>query len=393
MRRQNKFPIKPIMIVLLIVLLGVMIYNSGVLVKIGLLKSGIPEDIGIRPDDPRVIEKVDESVDRGLVRRTVDELMGLITGKVKEGTIVIVTNDTAKTWGIENMTFEIKNAVTGEVMEQVVTNSEGVAKSSPLKYKRAYEIRQIETAFPYEASDETIVIEMKAPITEVKFEQRVEEQVKRYERDDSGSINVIESFVPVELIFQKPELPNGCEITSLTSALNYNGYPIDKVTLSDEFLPMRPFYRKDGKLYGPHPDEAFSGNPRDGSGFYVFAGPTAKAGNDYIKSVDGQHAITDLTGSSRETIIDYVEQGVPVVIWVTLDLGAPNFNYSWLLDDTGEEYPALLNLHCVVINGINGDQFSVMDPLAGNVSYDVNAFFESYESIGSRALVVLPLDN
>lgn len=393
MKRQNKFPIKPIMIVLLIVLLGVMLYNSGVLVSIGLMKSGIPEDIGIRADDPRVIEKVDESVDRSLVRRTVDELMGLITGKVKEGSIVIVTNDTAKTWGVENLTFEISNAVTGEVMELLVTNSDGVAKSSPLKYKRAYEIRQIETSFPYEASDETIVLEMKAQIMEIKFEQKVEEQVKRYERDSSGEINIVEAFVPVELIFQKPELPNGCEITSLTSALDFYGYSIDKVTLSDEFLPMRPFYRKDGKLYGPHPDQAFSGNPRDGSGFYVFAGPTAKAGNDYIKSVNGEHAITDLTGSSRETIIDYVEQGVPVVIWVTLDLGAPNFNYSWLLDDTGEEYPALLNLHCVVINGINGDQFSVMDPLAGNVSYEVNAFFESYESIGSRALVVLPLEN
>ncbi|MBE0451202.1 MAG: C39 family peptidase [Clostridia bacterium] len=393
MRRQNKFPIKSVLIALLIVLLGVMIYNSGVLVKIGLLKSGIPEDIGIRPDDPRVIEKVDESVDRGLVRRTVDELMGLITGKVKEGSIVIVTNDTAKTWGVEDMTFEIKNAVTGEVLEQVVTNSEGVAKSSPLKYKRAYEIRQIATAFPYESSDETIVLEMKSPIMEIKFEQRVEEQVKKYERDSNGNINVIEAFVPVELIFQKPELPNGCEITSLTSALNYNGYDIDKVTLSDEFLPMRPFYRKDGKLFGPHPDEAFSGNPRDGSGFYVFAGPTAKAGNDYIKSVNGDHAIKDLTGSSREAIIEYVKQGVPVVIWVTLELNPPNFNYSWQLENTGVEYKALLNLHSVLINGINGDQFNVMDPLKGNVEYDVTKLFESYESIGSRALVVLPLDN
>lgn len=393
MRRQNKFPIKPILIVLLIVLLGVMIYNSGVLVSIGLLKSDIPEDIGIRPDDPRVIEKVDETVDRGLVKSTVDELLGLITGKVKEGSIEIVASDTLKTWGVENMTFEIKNAVTGEVMEQVITNSEGVAKSGPLKYKRAYEIRQVVTAFPYEASEEKIILEMKAPIMQIKFEQRVEEQVKYYEQDSRGNIKVVEAFVPVELIFQKPELPNGCEITSLTSALNYNGYPIDKVTLSDEFLPMRPFYRKDGKLFGPHPDEAFSGNPRDGSGFYVFAGPTVKAGNDYIKSVGGEHVVTDLTGSSRAEIIRYVEQGVPVVIWVTLELSPPNFNYSWKLDDTGEDYQALLNLHCVVINGINGDQFNVMDPLRGNVEYDVNKFLESYESIGSRALVVSPLNN
>jgi uncharacterized protein YvpB len=393
MRRQNKFPIKPILILLLIVLLGVMIYNSGVLVSIGLMKSDIPEDIGIRPDDPRVIEKVDETVDRGLVKRTVDELMGLITGKVKEGTIEIVAIDSLKAWGVGNMTFEIRNAVTGEVMEQVVTNSDGIAKSKPLKYRRAYEVRQLATVFPYETSEEMIILEMKAPITEIKFEQWVEEQVKHYEQDSKGNIKVVEAFVPVELILQKPELPNGCEITSLTSALNYNGYDIDKVTLSDEFLPMRPFYRKDGKLFGPHPDEAFSGNPRDGSGFYVFAGPTAKAGNDYIKSVNGEHAIKDLTGSSREAIIDYVKQGVPVVIWVTLELNPPNFNYSWLLDTTGEEYRALLNLHCVVINGINGDQFNVMDPLRGNVEYDVTKFFESYESIGSRALVVLPLEN
>ena len=38
---------------------------------------------------------------------------------------------------------------------------------------------------------------------------------------------------------QYPELPTGCEITSLTEVLNYLGYGIDKETLARNYLDMR----------------------------------------------------------------------------------------------------------------------------------------------------------
>lgn len=57
-------------------------------------------------------------------------------------------------------------------------------------------------------------------------------------------------------VLQNPELPTGCEITALTMALNYAGYPVDKLTMADQYL-----IRSDPYLttFG----EAFVGSPHD----------------------------------------------------------------------------------------------------------------------------------
>ena len=39
------------------------------------------------------------------------------------------------------------------------------------------------------------------------------------------------------IIYQMPELPTGCEITALTMAVNYYGYPADKTVMASEYLP------------------------------------------------------------------------------------------------------------------------------------------------------------
>ena len=43
MKRKNKFPLKPLLLIALVVLVGVMVFNSGVLEDIGLLKGNIPD--------------------------------------------------------------------------------------------------------------------------------------------------------------------------------------------------------------------------------------------------------------------------------------------------------------------------------------------------------------
>ena len=52
---------------------------------------------------------------------------------------------------------------------------------------------------------------------------------------ESGNIK---NKLNVEQLLQNPELPSGCEVTSLTVALNYLGYDIDKITMCDTYLDM-----------------------------------------------------------------------------------------------------------------------------------------------------------
>ena len=44
-------------------------------------------------------------------------------------------------------------------------------------------------------------------------------------------------------ILQNPELPTGCEVTALTAALNYLGYPVDKLTMADQYLTRAEPYQ------------------------------------------------------------------------------------------------------------------------------------------------------
>ena len=48
------------------------------------------------------------------------------------------------------------------------------------------------------------------------------------------------------------------------------------------------------------------------------------------------------------------------------------------------------NLHAVVLTGIgdSGHTVTVMDPLKGNVQYDKEAFFKSYEALGKQAVAI-----
>ena len=58
--------------------------------------------------------------------------------------------------------------------------------------------------------------------------------------DDSynrGNVDSASAHLNVEFLSQKPELPTGCEITSLTTVLNYLGYDVSKETMANEYLP------------------------------------------------------------------------------------------------------------------------------------------------------------
>ncbi|HAS74306.1 MAG TPA: hypothetical protein DCS67_09200 [Clostridiales bacterium UBA8960] len=387
-RNRTKLPIKPFLFVAAIVLAGIMIFNSGLLVSMGLMKGNIPEGIGIDPSDPRVIEKVDEAVDRNAIKDTVNKVLNLITGRVDQGVVTVIAHDAAKGFYVSGFTFELQDAITKQVIEVLTTDEEGKATSEPINYRKAYRIVQVGTAKAYADTNQEIVFEMKAPIMELRLEQKIGNLVRDYVRNPDGSIKITEMMMEVPLILQKPELPNGCEIVSLASILNYLAYPVDAGTLSDSFLDKSPFYRRNGKLYGADPDVAFSGDPRDPAGWFVYAPPTVKAGQAYIDEVSGNHVVVDITGSTESEVMRYIEEGIPVAIWATRDLSPAKYSYGWYLEADDRYFEAATNLHCMVIYGFVGDQLYVMDPLEGNMIYDQATFFMSYESLGSRALVV-----
>lgn len=216
----------------------------------------------------------------------------------------------------------------------------------------------------------------------------------QHRTDIFSSIEIEEEITSINLtiqtVMQEPELPNGCEITSLTAVLNYYGYQVSKTTMADNYLPQSHFYRKNNRLYGADPYQSFAGNPRDkASGFFVYAPPIVYAANKFVQKKNGSHKAIDISGSSQERIISQLAKGTPIVIWVTLDLSKPQLDYSWYLQETNEEFIAPVNLHAVVLTGFDEEYVYVMDPLKGHRQHEREVFFESYYDLGSHAVVVV----
>ena len=76
--------------------------------------------------------------------------------------------------------------------------------------------------------------------------------------------------IPFTAICQYPELPTGCEVTSLSMVFNHYGHPCDKCDIADYYLTK-------GEVGTVDFHEAFEGDPRDESSYGCYANVIVKA--------------------------------------------------------------------------------------------------------------------
>lgn len=184
-------------------------------------------------------------------------------------------------------------------------------------------------------------------------------------------------------ILQNPELPTGCEATSLTIALNYAGYAVDKLTIADEYLITADPYEA---TFG----EAFIGSPYDPTAWGCYAPVIAKTAENYIAAQGGNETIQNLTGCSLKTLLWEVANGTPVITWATIGMtDEVEERYYWTTAD-GDDAVFLYHEHCVLLCGydLNANTVTVCDPLEGRVEYDMDIFEDRYNTMYQQAVVV-----
>lgn len=204
-------------------------------------------------------------------------------------------------------------------------------------------------------------------------------------RDDAGGRIILD----VPQILQNPELPNGCEITSLCEILQYYGFPADKCQLADEYLP------RSEQWYGADPNLVYMGNPhRDDStpecGYYCFAGPIVEAAKRYLKAqgAEAQYEVADLTGAEKEALLAELQAGYPFLFWASLhfeDIQHDDCRYP--LSD-GSIHQVFHQLHCMVCKGADAERVYLADPLNFNESVSLDRFDRVYRQLGMRAVVL-----
>lgn len=174
----------------------------------------------------------------------------------------------------------------------------------------------------------------------------------------------------IQAEYQLPELPSGCEVTSLTMVLRSMGFTLSKTEIADNYLVVDGSER--GFLASPYED--------NGGGFPP---GIVNAANAYLDANNVIFRAHDLTGSTFEALCALVDAGIPVCVWTTLQFNEPNYDLSLGATETW-----FVNEHCVVLYGATETDVEIANPLEGIQGVDRLQFASAYEACGSMALTI-----
>ncbi|WP_176222124.1 C39 family peptidase [Tuberibacillus sp. Marseille-P3662] len=187
--------------------------------------------------------------------------------------------------------------------------------------------------------------------------------------------------IDVPLISQKPQLPKGCEVTSLAMLIASADVEVSKMTLANK-IPKVP-WTKNG-LHG-NPNNGFVGNMYtwDQPGLGVFHGPVADLAREYL----GERVI-DLTGSKWGIIEKQLEKGHPVWVIVTSRYRhmPSSFWRNWKTKDG--TIKVSYKEHSVVLTGSDDNYIYFNDPLANQKNRKISkqSFIDGWTQFGRQAI-------
>jgi uncharacterized protein YvpB len=189
-------------------------------------------------------------------------------------------------------------------------------------------------------------------------------------------------IVDVPHIQQMPELPRGCEVTSLAMLLQYAGVSVDKMTLANEITTI-PFRDSNG-LRG-NPNDGFVGDiySFDNPGYGVYHAPIAALAETYLPD-----RIIDLTGGSIESVYNMIDNGSPV--WVITNSRfsqLPESEFTTWQTSSGE-IQITYREHSVLVVGYDENNVYINDPLADQpyTAVSRDSFEDSWIQMGKQAI-------
>ncbi|WP_162098305.1 C39 family peptidase [Fictibacillus macauensis] len=189
------------------------------------------------------------------------------------------------------------------------------------------------------------------------------------------------------LIEQNPQLPRGCEVTTLAMMLQHaTGKKISKMTLASQVKKdPTPYRERNGRIYFGNPNTGFVGSMYtfNKPGFAVYHGPIAQLARRYMPG-----KIVDLSGGSFKNIYTYLKKGRSV--WVInntwFDTVPSRYWQTWhtptgTIRITKKE-------HSVLVTGYDSHYIYFNDPLAGmkNRRISIAKFKRGWEQMGRQAI-------
>ena len=200
----------------------------------------------------------------------------------------------------------------------------------------------------------------------------------------------------VKVIPQR-ELLAGCETYACTMLLQHLGYDISEVEFAENYLITKPIsYDYASNRYGPDMNSAQAGDVYTGYGIYSPA--MAKSMNSYLDTTGtGKKAYT-VNGTPLEQLCEeYIDNGIPVMVWATTWMYEPYDAQSWIVDYVdenaqyaiGETFTWKQHEHCLVLIGYDNSDYYFADSCEGDIDHFSKELCQlRYEQIGTMAIVV-----
>ncbi|MGN0587653.1 MAG: C39 family peptidase [Oscillospiraceae bacterium] len=209
---------------------------------------------------------------------------------------------------------------------------------------------------------------------------------QQFEVDIAGAKSGERKYIKADMILQNPELPTGCEITSLTMLLNYIGFKADKLVLADKYLPK-------GEYRASDPYKVFVGDPRFTFAYGCYSNPIVEAAEKYLAEYDKKSVweVRNITGCGYDNLYAALDRNCPVIAWATIDMKEPVRGSEWLIPGTNTMYVWTAREHCVLLVGYDKSKNLVYinDPLKGITSYDKTLFEKRFSQMGSHAVIII----
>lgn len=191
-----------------------------------------------------------------------------------------------------------------------------------------------------------------------------------------------EQQLNVPIMNQMPDLPNGCEVTSLAMLLNYYGIKVTKDELASNIAHVSS-YSEDGQYRG-NPHQGFVGYMgQANAGWCVYNEPLYNVARKYT------NRIQNATGDDFDQIINLVSDGHPVMIITTLKFNRVNDMQTW--NTKQGKVNVTPSSHACVITGYNEKKkiVYVNDPYGyKNRAVSWSGIEASYNQQGKQALYV-----
>ena len=151
-----------------------------------------------------------------------------------------------------------------------------------------------------------------------------------------------EQKLDVPLENQMPDLPNGCEVTSLSMLMNYYGIKVNKNELAENIQHVDFF--TDGGKYRGNPNQGFVGHMSiANAGWCVYNGPLYNDARKYTTHIE------NITGSDFLSLLKLVSNGHPVLIITTTTFNRVNDMQTW--DTNTGKVNVTPSSHACVITG------------------------------------------